>query len=421
MSVWTLFFISSVKLGFYYLPYTFVTMGVDLVTYRLRIGCHVARAFRCKHEKVVPYVAKRPWDSWTRLTVKMILATTILFTAFAGSMMFPLLTSSHFAQGFLGAFSIEKTRAVTFFDINMPWSTMYGYNHDRLWNVWPTLPSANTGMSKKTAGNEKQYLPNCARCLVSAYSEYEFDLSSLLILGGDVESNPGPVEREDLDALLQKLTTEMAMNTTKIREDISKLNDRMLHVEQELSQMKSKIETHEEWIDHMSDRTHELCRRVDELEKALEDQEVRSRRDNVILYGIPESEHEAAEKSEEKFRETVNSVLDDPLRESDVVRAHRIGKREEGKTRPLIARLAISTLKHSILQKRKELKERRIGVSADLTVNQRKQIQQANQEGKFAFFKGRVLHTEERRFQPRSDQTRPVTRSSAKASRHSER
>jgi len=384
-------------------------MGVDLVTYRLRIGRHVARAFRCKHEKVVSYVAERPWDSWTRLTVKMLVATAILLSAFACSVMFPLLASSHCAQGFWGAFSSETTRAVILVDVNAPWSTMSGYNPDQLWSVRLESWSAITFMSTKIG------------CLGLANPQYQFDQSSLLLLGGDVELNPGPVEREDLDALFQRLTMEMATNTMKIREDINKLNDRMMHVEQELSEIKKKSEAHEGWLDHMSDQTHELCRRVNELEKSIEDQEVHSRRDNVILYGIPESDHETAENSEKKFTEVVNSVLDDPLRENDVVRAHRIGRREDGKARPLIARLARSTVKHSILQRRKELKERHIGVSVDLTVNQRKQIQQAKQEGKFAYFKGRVLHTEERRLQPHPDQDRPVTRSYAKASQSSER
>ena len=129
---------------------------------------------------------------------------------------------------------------------------------------------------------------------------------------------------------------------------------------------------------------------------------------------MPETENEGGshENCEEKFAEIMNSVLAPPLQASDIVRAHRVGRRTAGKARPLIARLLRSTDKTRILQSRKELKDKNVGVSSDLTVRQRAELKQARSDGYFAYFRGGVLHTEERRQQP-SD--RPWTRSYSRA------
>jgi len=106
-------------------------------------------------------------------------------------------------------------------------------------------------------------------------------------------------------------------------------------------------------------------------------------------------------------------MLAAPLQQADIVRAHRIGKRAAGKTRPLIACMARSSDKLAILQKRTELKSKNIGVSSDLTTKQREELNQARNEGFFAYFKGGVLHKETRRQPP--DTSRPLTRSFSRA------
>ena len=134
------------------------------------------------------------------------------------------------------------------------------------------------------------------------------------------------------------------------------------------------------------------------------------------MHAVPEIAHETPEQSEEKFLQVVNGVLSEPLQKSDVVRAHRVGRRVEGRHRPLIARLVKSSHKYAILEKRPELRDKNFGVSGDLTPFQRQQIEQAKREGKHAYFRGGVLHTEARRAPDSNDSgsDRRVTRSRAR-------
>ena len=140
---------------------------------------------------------------------------------------------------------------------------------------------------------------------------------------------------------------------------------------------------------------------MNDLEEKIEQQDQRSRRDNILLYGIPEPDvtasHGHPEDCVNSVVTSVNDVLENPLQASDIARAHRVGKRREGKTRPVVAKLLRSDDKVAILPKRQELKAKDIGVSSDLTETQRENIRHAREEGYFAYYRGGVLHTEERR------------------------
>ena len=164
----------------------------------------------------------------------------------------------------------------------------------------------------------------------------------------------------------------------------------------------------------IGDAQDEVRRTVMAIEKKQEQQEIRDRRDNVLLYGVPELGDDTHENCETKFVQIVNEVLPTPMQASDIVRAHRVGKRAAGKTRPLIARMLRSVDKLNILQKRKELREKGIGVSADLTNRQREEIRRAREDGYFAYYRGGILHKEERRTKPAVAE-RPRTRSYARA------
>jgi len=252
---------------------------------------------------------------------------------------------------------------------------------------------------------------------------YVIDRACILLLGGDIEVNPGPGENENLDAALEKFGENMmnkfaemmSSEMRKVHEELSTVSQRLSGVERDLADFRKKIEAQENYMDKVSEEQKEIVSSLKELNDRIEQQEIHSRRDNVLLYGVPELEwgSESHEKSEETFVEVVNQVLSAPLQVTDVVRAHRVGKRAAGKVRPLIARMVRSADKVALLQKRKELKDKGVGVSGDLTERQREDLRRAREDGYFAYFRGGVLHKEARRQQ--ADTNRPQTRSYARA------
>ena len=160
---------------------------------------------------------------------------------------------------------------------------------------------------------------------------------------------------------------------------IQTMSDKLGKIHEELGEVKDKLNYHEEYIEHISDRQAELNTRLQHMEENAERQEQRSRRDNVILYNIPGEYGETFQDSERKFLETVNEVPPNQLGCKDIKRAHRIGKSAPNKVRPLIACLNRSSDKHAILQARDEFKKKTIGVSSDRTVKQRMQLKEARE------------------------------------------
>ena len=253
---------------------------------------------------------------------------------------------------------------------------------------------------------------------------YDYDRSWLLILSGTVELNPGPMEREEMEELLASfgekmmkrmddISRDIKSDMKSIKTDINLMTGKLEKVENDVAALRSQMIEQEEQLDSIAEMQQHVEERLNVMEAKIEDQESRDRRDNVILHGVPELEGNGPDDCEERFLTTVNSVLPSPLRPSDIVRAHRLGRRVQGKTRPLIARMIKSSQKTAILQRRKDLRDKGYGVASDLTAKQREQIQQAKSRGLFAYFKGGVLHTEARRQGPTS--SRPVTRSYASA------
>ena len=257
----------------------------------------------------------------------------------------------------------------------------------------------------------------------STSAVYDYDRSKLLLLASDIETNPGPLEREDLlafgDTMMEKIEAMLTRESQNIRRDLAELSTKVSRVEMEIQEIRDSVQAQAEDIENLESCHYELENKVKELSEKVEEQERRGRRDNVLLFGVPEAEDNtgARENCEEKFVQVANDVLPEHLHVNDLTRAHRVGKRQPGRTRPLIACLRRTSDKIAILQKRRELKAKGIGVSSDLTVKQREEIRRAQEEGYFAFFRGGVLHREERRERRDAppDRDRPLTRSASRA------
>ena len=89
------------------------------------------------------------------------------------------------------------------------------------------------------------------------------DLSGLLILGGDVELNPGPVEGEEvqkaIDNLYEKFSVLLSSELGKLRADMNKISADIKLVEAQLSGIGNKLEAHEAWLEEMQEtqKTHD--------------------------------------------------------------------------------------------------------------------------------------------------------------------
>jgi len=158
----------------------------------------------------------------------------------------------------------------------------------------------------------------------------------------------------------------------------------------EVQDMKTEIKT----VKNASD-DHQ--KRITGLEDRLNEMERYHRRWNLRLYGLPEQE---GEDVKQRVIDICKAVIEDPeedLRfQIDV--SHRIGRREDGKTRPVITRFTTRSSKEKVWKCAKNsefLKIKKLKFGEDLTTKDKEtrtklwpQIEEARKQGKRAFFIG---------------------------------
>lgn len=109
---------------------------------------------------------------------------------------------------------------------------------------------------------------------------------------------------------------------------------------------------------HVKDeRIEALAKTVDELMLQHDDMEQYSRRDNLRIEGIAESQNEIPDILVKDFANN-HLGLDPPMELSDISRSHRVGKpRKEGSPRTLLVKFTSYNVRARVIRNRRKLKE----------------------------------------------------------------
>lgn len=202
------------------------------------------------------------------------------------------------------------------------------------------------------------------------------DLSSIKTDIGVVKSKCDAIDKrcDKLESNYQTLTTAVHSNKDDVeylfnsnqenKEIIADFSSAMSSVQDEMSKLHTEIERLEEF----------------------------SRRDNLRLYGVPETEeHENYDACAKAVADVLNSVEGQKKwTPDDIARAHRVGESRDGQPKPMIVKFCRWKDKMSILtnkQYRDSLFKKGVRAVNDLTRNQAKIVAEAKREGNVAFFK----------------------------------
>lgn len=176
--------------------------------------------------------------------------------------------------------------------------------------------------------------------------------------------------------LLDQMKLEMQKQTIELKESITK-------------NIMDKID---EKITPLIIENEKLKQKVDDLEKELEYLKRGNKSNNIIIYGLDETEKSFSDLFS-KVASNLKNELNVNLQESEVNRIHRLGKlKVASKPRPVICVLINKWKKDEIMKKRKNLKT--MYVSEDYTkevLEKRKtllpRLQEEKKKGKIAFIK----------------------------------
>ncbi|XP_077512934.1 uncharacterized protein LOC144124150 [Amblyomma americanum] len=189
------------------------------------------------------------------------------------------------------------------------------------------------------AVHRQSFLASCAAC------------ANCYCWGGDIEANPGP----DTAQILTQLQ-EIASDIKEIKEKRLADIDNKLAA---LARLEKQVTSCQEQVAQMSEVIERLEERIDDLDN-------RSRRCNLIVYGLSESE----EETKETFRERVNKDIVQDKLDLDAVaieRIHRLGQPAGNKIRPVIMKLLDYREKESILKRGFKLKNSDLSIGEDFS------------------------------------------------------
>ncbi|XP_077494377.1 uncharacterized protein LOC144105034 [Amblyomma americanum] len=182
-----------------------------------------------------------------------------------------------------------------------------------------------------------------------------------LLLGGDIEKNPGPI-----DQTISEQLKIIAEDIQEIKKGKAVTNQKLIAIEKKLEKI-SGLETQ---LTECARKVAELERNLATMTSKLDELENRSRRSNLIPYGVKEQEDETTDTLHETVTKTVfEDVLG--ITKTDIERIHRLGrpsKDNETRPRPIILKFLDYRDKLSILKQCSKLKDSGFSIGEDFSL-----------------------------------------------------
>ncbi|XP_075737251.1 uncharacterized protein LOC142814728 [Rhipicephalus microplus] len=211
-------------------------------------------------------------------------------------------------------------------------------------------------------------------CCITIAVECAHMIHSLLILSGDVETNPGPNGNAAILTELQKLSAGQAQLIAEVQSLKSQLSTTDKRIT-DLNKRMGDLETHYQTllplrndIEKTQTNVINMTKKIQELETSLDDAENRSRRNNLLFYGIPDpTRNETWAESEKMIIDICNNNLGLTVQPNDIERAHRLGIHSLNRNRPIIVKFLSYKTRDALLSNGRKLKNTNYSIGEDFS------------------------------------------------------
>lgn len=172
-----------------------------------------------------------------------------------------------------------------------------------------------------------------------------------------------------LTSKIDESEKRMITSINSIRDEVEQIRSDMKVVEESLEFQSGRINKLEGLVMSDSEKT-ELLHRIEFLEKQLRYQEGRSRKYNLLIYGIPENPNEDCEKTILKFfveNLKLQSSSVENIIISNVHRVPRLNKEyKPGMPNPIVVKFARMKDRNTVYFARVNLKDSKMSIRTDL-------------------------------------------------------
>lgn len=203
----------------------------------------------------------------------------------------------------------------------------------------------------------------------------------LLMLSGDVESNPGPMsktEAETFDAALtaiRNLESGLAavlanLKTVTDNQEITRKEIKALTAQVAALGTNASSPSSAATVTN-SNTLQSIATQLQTITTRCDDAENRMRRSNLLFFGIEDDGKEDWAASEQKIIAFCSEKLKIPTSSEQFERVHRLGKYTENKSRPIIAKFSSFKDKDNILSSARKLKGTNFSIGEDFSFSTR--------------------------------------------------
>ena len=189
--------------------------------------------------------------------------------------------------------------------------------------------------------------------------------------GCSLGSKDNQIMMEMMKEMFKDFSSQQDQNNVKV---LSKMGELEANINSKFDVMKKEVETMQMEIDalqHDNDELRLTCdvlnMKVGILEQRADDQEARSKRNNLLFFGLKRDEKESAQASENKVKTLIKEKLG--MTEEIVFdRVHRVGGKPDA---PLIARCTFYKDKINVLKNKGKLNGTGFYIKEDFPANVR--------------------------------------------------
>ena len=182
--------------------------------------------------------------------------------------------------------------------------------------------------------------------------------------------------KEEMKGLKEE-NRELTEDLQKEREENKEMREKISRLQEENREMMKRMKAWEEGWEEKENRIVE--RAVERIEGNMmgEIEEKMQKKNKVVMFNLKEAENREETRDKEKCEEIIKESLD--LYDVKVRQVTRIGKKTEGKTRPILVEMENEKEKWAVVARAKRLREarnpewRKIGVQPDMTRKEREE------------------------------------------------
>lgn len=168
---------------------------------------------------------------------------------------------------------------------------------------------------------------------------------------------------EKLDGIDRRLNEKL----DGVKDDVSEIKEQFGTLQKEVEEVKRQVDDLYQENQELRGQRDELLQRMEKLERKTDDLEGRSKRQNLVFFGMKRMPGETNVSNEQRLQE----LFTDKLELSDDVPMDRVHRVSDSPNSPLIARCTFYKDKIKILKAKKKLKGTNIFIGEDYSVGMR--------------------------------------------------